>query len=101
MIPVFPSSNPMTLELLARPAAEVCGGIVCRLEKIHQRVLGRTQLPHRFIRQHEFTELIVVVRLAAPDGSLPEPLGLRIAVGVVRRIESCSALPESSAGDFV
>src|SRR5438034_11774746 len=55
MIPVFPSSIPMTLELLARPAAEVCGGIVCRLEEIHQRILRRSQPPHRFVRQQEFT----------------------------------------------
>src|SRR6184192_3750891 len=90
MIPVFPSSIPMTLELLARPAAEVCGGIVCRLEEIHQRILRRSQLPHRLVRQQEFTHLVGVARFGGPDGSFPKPCRLRIRVGVKRRIESHS-----------
>src|SRR5881394_3455089 len=101
MTPVFPSSIPMTLELLARPAAEVRGGIVCRLEKIHQRALRRTRLPHRFIRQHEFAHLIVVVRFGRAYCDLAESVRFRIGIRVKRGIESHPTRPEPGTRHLV
>src|ERR1700730_1220360 len=86
MIPVFPSSNPMTcsltLELLAGPAAEVCGGIVCRLEKIHERAVRRSRFAHGVVRQHELAHLTVIGGVCGTDARLPESRRLGISISI-------------------
>src|SRR5919198_4908481 len=70
------------LQSRAVPAAEICGCLIGRLEKLQQDLVGIACFLHSRVRQDEFAVIGAVQRPFGTDARVRETGRLRVGVGI-------------------